>query len=424
MHLVREVAAVIDAALKSVADVSPTFMETSDKVAALGELVALETRVAELRLRVMACADDVAAESGDRDVASWLSRTHGLRRGDCAADLRLADAMDRERPLLARAVREGRVNVAQARVIAAALDELPTRVGQDVVEQAEAALVGFADEFDPTALARLGRKILGVVAPEIEEAEEERKLRDAERRAAEKQRLRLRALGDGTTRISGVLPDAVAARLTTYLNAFTNPRLADGAVRGQADEKETGRPRGFSTAVAHPRRLAEAFGQLLETLDPQRLPIHGGDATHVTVTVSLDALTTGLGVATLDNQTPGDGLDTITAAQARRLACTAQIIPAVLGKDSAVLDLGRAARLFSKSQRRALLLRDQSCRAEGCSIPGTWSEAHHLVPWSQGGETDLHNAALLCSRHHHRAHDPGYDMTRLTNGDLRFHRRR
>jgi len=169
--------------------------------------------------------------------------------------------------------------------------------------------------------------------------------------------------------------------------------------------------------------MAEAFTQLLEVLDPSRLPIHGGDATHVMVTIPFETLTAELGVATIDNEVPGDGYDTVTAAQARRLACTAKIIPAVLGKDSEVLDLGRAARLFTTAQRRALALRDQTCRAEGCSIPGTWSEAHHLVPWSQGGATDLQNAALLCSKHHHRAHDPAYDLTRLANGDLRFHRR-
>ncbi|QCC78716.1 HNH endonuclease [Nocardioides daphniae] len=99
------------------------------------------------------------------------------------------------------------------------------------------------------------------------------------------------------------------------------------------------------------------------------------------------------------------------------------MIPAVLGKYSEVLDVGRASRLFTKAQRRALLLRDTTCRAEGCSIPGTWAEAHHLVPWSHGGETNVDNAVLLCSRHHHRAHDAAYDMTRLTNGDYRFARR-
>src|SRR5690606_9900601 len=187
--------------------------------------VQVETQLVELRLRVLAAADDVASVEGFRSAGAWLSHHTRMRRGDAAADLSLATALDRDRPVLAAGVREGRVNVAQARVIAHALDELPTRVGLEVIAQAEAHLVELAGEFDPTALARLGRKILAVVAPEVEEAEEARKLKNAEKRAAEKQRLRIRALGDGTTRISGLLPDAVAARLATYLHAFTNPRL-------------------------------------------------------------------------------------------------------------------------------------------------------------------------------------------------------
>ncbi|TIC87326.1 DUF222 domain-containing protein, partial [Nocardioides sp. GY 10113] len=114
----------------------------------------------------------------------------------------------------------------------------------------------------------------------------------------------------------------------------------------------------------------------------------------------------------------------ISAAHARRLACTAKIVPAVLGSKSEVLDLGRAHRLFTPAQRKALRLRDTTCRAEGCSVPATWCEAHHEHPWSRGGATDLKNAVLLCGFHHHRTHDPAYDTDKLPNGDHRYHRRR
>ncbi len=428
-HPLARAARTVREVLKSVSDVNPTFVPTPEKALLLTDLVALEAQVAELRLRVMASAADVAEASGDRSVATWLSRTQHLRWGDCTADLRLAESLERDHPLVADALRAGELNLAQARVVVSAVDELPSRVG------AEAALVQYAAEFEPTTPARLGRRILDVVAPEVAEAEEARQLARLERHAAERQRLRRRALGEGTTRISAIVPDATAARLATYLHAFTNPRLADGSPRDAATTTDgaTGAdadPAGLGTAfgspltrLPRPRLLAEAFAQLLECLDPARLPIHGGDATTLTVTIGLDSLTSDLGVATLANGVPGDGHDTITAAQARRLACSAQIIPAVLGADSELLDLGRSRRLFSKAQRRALLLRDCTCRAEGCDIPGTWSEAHHLRAWSQGGGTDLDNAVLLCSHHHHRVHDPAYEHHRLPDGDLRFRRR-
>ena len=69
--------------------------------------------------------------------------------------------------------------------------------------------------------------------------------------------------------------------------------------------------------LPHEVRLGQAFCSLLETIDPKRLPLHGGDATTMVVTVDL--------------------------AEARRLACTAGVVPVVLGGESEVLDLGVAA---------------------------------------------------------------------------------
>ncbi|PWN03448.1 HNH endonuclease, partial [Nocardioides silvaticus] len=57
------------------------------------------------------------------------------------------------------------------------------------------------------------------------------------------------------------------------------------------------------------------------------------------------------------------------------------------------------------------------------TIPAGWCEAHHLDPWANGGNTDLDRGVLLCSWHHHRAHDPTQTTEHLPNGDIRFHRR-
>ena len=182
--------------------------------------------------------------------------------------------------------------------------------------------------------------------------------------------------------------------------------------------------------LPHPRKLGQAFCQFLEDVDPRRLPVHGGDATTLVVTIGIDALRAELATAGIiaptvpgDSDGPAGTGDVITAAEARRLACSAKILPAVLGGASEVLDLGRTRRLFSPAQQRALLIRDRTCRAEGCDIPGTWAEAHHWNPWLTGGRTDLADGVLLCSHHHHRAHDTAYHASRLPNGDVRFLRR-
>jgi hypothetical protein len=51
----------------------------------------------------------------------------------------------------------------------------------------------------------------------------------------------------------------------------------------------------------------------------------------------------------------------ISAATARRLAAQGEIIPVVLGSASEPLDQGRAIRLATEPQRRALAVRDGGC---------------------------------------------------------------
>lgn len=398
-HPVLALADTLDAALKGVADLDPGFMRTADKEQALTRLTALGGRLEELRLRVLAEADDVAAEHGARDAAVWVAHESGLDRGECRRSLRLAEALAGRWSGVATGMRQGCVNPAQAAVIVRALEQLPDDLDPAVVVQAETRLVTEAARFGPRQLRILGRRILEVVAPELGEDHERRLLEREETDAARATFLTTRRRGDGTTDLSIRVADIVADRLLTYLQAFTSPRQTPGD-RRPCDE-----------------RLGHAFGAFLETVDPRRLPLHGGDATTVIVTVDHQRLVDGLGTALI-----GDA--PITVGAVRRLACTAGIIPAVLGGDSEILDLGRSRRLFSPAQRKAMAIRDRTCRAEGCEIPAAWCEAHHAAaPWSQEGRTDLADGVLFCSFHHHRAHDHRYRVERTGDRRLTFHRR-
>ena len=274
-HPIVAAACDVRSVLKSVRDANPTFMSTGEKAAALSELVAAEAQVAELRLRILADAGDLAADTAARDAAGWLAQHTRTSYADARADLRLADALDRERPVLAAAMREGAASLAQARVIDRALSALPAAVDAETVALAEAHLVDRAGEFGPKELGRIGRRILDVVAPEIAEAAEAARLADLEAHAEQHTRLTMRRLGDGTTRISSRLPDAAATRLATYLEAYSNPRIARDR-QDQQDQVTAGDP---VARLSYPKRMGQAFIQLLESLDPTRLPLHGGDAT-------------------------------------------------------------------------------------------------------------------------------------------------
>ena len=106
----------------------------------------------------------------------------------------------------------------------------------------------------------------------------------------------------------------------------------------------------------------------------------------------------------------------LDAGTLRRLACDADLIPAVLGTESEPLDVGRARRLFTGALRTAIIHRDQGCTFPGCDRPPDWCDAHHVIPWWAGGETSLTNAALLCARHHTIVHRDLLTATASTTG--------
>jgi len=164
-------------------------------------------------------------------------------------------------------------------------------------------------------------------------------------------------------------------------------------------------------------RLGQAFCELIERYPTDKLPAAGGVNATIVVTMDLATLLGGLKAASLDTG------ETITADTARRWACEAGIIPAVLGGKSKVLDLGRSRRFHSKSQRYAMALEQGGCTAQGCDWPPGLCHAHHEIRWSLGGGTSVARGLLLCPRHHARAHDPHYAMARLGGGKVAFSRR-
>ncbi|MEX0426009.1 DUF222 domain-containing protein [Nocardioides sp. DS6] len=402
LHPIRGCVASIEAALDEVSGVDPMFLATAEKETALRELARAEARLAALRLRVMASADDVAASAGARDAGAWWADAVHADIRAARADLRLARALER-RPALDAALRDGRVPVEHTRVIARALEILPPELTDEQRAKAEQILLDEATRLTPTQLRRVGDHLLEILDPQATDDALGRRLQAEEDRAHRRTWLTLTDPGDGTVHLKGRIPKVAGARLRTYLEAFTQPRLAALEDRGQR--------------VPYDRLLGQAFCQLLERYDPDQLPRHGGDATTLVITMPHDQLTRELGVATLPDGTP------VTAAAARRLACAAGLLPAVLGAQGEVLDLGRQIRLFTPVQRKALRIRHRTCAAEGCTIAATWTEAHHLRPWAAGGRSDLSNAVLLCGHHHRLAHHPGYDLRRLASGELRFHRR-
>ncbi|NEN78509.1 HNH endonuclease signature motif containing protein [Nocardioides zeae] len=302
----------------------------------------------------------------------------------------------------------GVVNTEQADVIVKALDALPDELPDQLRLLAEETLVGFAADHDAKALRALGKKILTVIAPEVGEAHDAALLEREEREARAASRLSMVSDGHGKVHGRFTLPELHGAMLRKALDAYAAPKH----LNTNEDPEQR-----FVTGRPTPERYGRAFQQLLEMLDHKDLPATGGMGATVVVTMTLESLRGGLASASLD--TGG----TLSASEARRLACEAGIIPAVLGTKSEVLDLGRTTRFHTRAMRLAMAIRDGGCVAEGCTRPPHQTHAHHLTAWFNGGHTTVNDGCLLCDQHHHQIHDPLYLVERLGTGKLRFTRR-
>jgi hypothetical protein len=148
------------------------------------------------------------------------------------------------------------------------------------------------------------------------------------------------------------------------------------------------------------QRRADALEDLGRSfLEGSQSPVVGGERPHINVHVDVDAMHHRLGG--LHETEDGIVLD---ADSLRTLCCDCSLSRIVFGAGSEILDVGRKTRVVSAGLRRAVIARDRHCVWPGCDRSSRWCDVHHLVPWSEGGETDIANLCLLCRYHHSLTH--------------------
>ncbi|MGH3988376.1 MAG: DUF222 domain-containing protein, partial [Pseudonocardiaceae bacterium] len=287
-------------------------------------------------------------------------------------------------PNTAAALAAGEIGPAQVRVIAETMNAIPASVSSIDHETAEADLARYARSFDPASLHKIGRHILAHLDQDGPEPRDEPEPTPA---AGE---LRFRERRDGRLGLEGFLEPEHGAAFRALIDQLAAPRPA---AEGIPDPRTT--PQRNADALLEICGLARAA---------QDCPTTAGEPPHLTVTIDWDALRTGLGTATLDYGTH------LSAAEARRWACDAKIIPVVLGGGSEPLDVGRAMRTVPRSVRRALVARDRGCAFPGCDRPPRMCQAHHCRHWIDDGDTSVGNCVLLCETHHRHVHCTGWEI--------------
>src|SRR3954454_6074083 len=378
---------------------------------AVSELARVESRAAALRLSLSMEADRrrVAEETAETGTDAWVARLTGSTREQAAGGLRIARLLAEKYCATRAAFAAGDLRVEQVRVIVNAAEE-------GLVARATGEGTRSGRPTDAKRLRQVARRMFAAIDHDLADRHEAILLGRETRAAEDETYLSLHDNGDGSFSGRFRIPELHGHILSQVLDRLCAPRRLSSDRHGDLviDESAPGHNGGAHIYQTHGAALCE----LIEHLPTIGWPGHGGNGCEVLVTLDLDILLTGLGAARLDTDVA------ITAGEAPRPACTAGLVPAVLGSDSQPLDLGRGRRLHSRSQRRAYSLLHDTCAVAGCQRPFAWCEIHHhTMAWSAGGGTDLDNGLPLCGHHHRRAHDTRFDLRRRTDGEWAFHRR-
>ncbi|MGH3796265.1 MAG: DUF222 domain-containing protein [Pseudonocardiaceae bacterium] len=345
----------------------------------LRDIEVLSRTVQSVILDVVAEVDTrgIAAQEGFGSTARLLAATLRISAAEARTRVEHAGLVGTRRalsgevlapqaPATAAVLAAGQIGLGQLRVIAETMAALPTSVPEPARKRVEADLAGYARDFDPRRLRTIAYRIVATLDPDGPEPAD-----DPAPEAPVRGELWLRDRRDGRLGLEGWLAPEQGAMVRSLIEQLAAPRPATDGV---PDTRST------------PARQADA---LIELCDRARscddFPTTGGEPPHLTVLIGWEALRTALGAATLDHG------QSISAADARRLACDATVIPVVLGGDSEPLDVGRAMRTVPRGIRRALVARDRGCSFPGCDRPPGLCDGHHVQFWADGGPTSVAN---------------------------------
>ena len=285
------------------------------------------------------------------------------------------DRLEPQLPATAAARADGAITAQHADVIASAVGKVRGSLSVVEVADAERFLVEQARLFDAKLLSGIARRLVDTLCPDGRLADQ----REQQRR----RRLACTPAGDGMYRISGELDGETAALAMTVLRSLAAPKPPAG---GERDERTAG------------QRMHDALRSVLKlALRAGELPVSGGVPATVLITMTAEQFESGTGLAATSYG------QLLHIDQALRLAGQARIAWVVHGSSGGVLNYGTTRRIASDKQTLALVARDQGCTFPGCTDPPEWTEKHHIVPWAQGGSTDLDNLTLVRLSHEWRA---------------------
>lgn len=337
----------------------------------------------------------VASDAGYSSLAAFLAETVRITPSKAARMIAQANQVAESvtptghvtpapQPHLREALREGVVDGEHIDAVADTLKKMPIWASVQDRELVESTLAEQARTSHPLLVRRAGDHLLARLDQDGENPHVEAD------QAEPVNSFKSRRNRDGRMEFSGSIEPEAAEELQELLDAF-------------------GKPQPLAEGVPDPRpvqqRHGDAFTDIIHrAAQGDDLPTRGGEKPHLSIFLDLNTLVDGVGTATLDSGAA------ICPSAVRRVACDAEVIPIVLGEDSEPLDVGRKYRTVTPAQRRALVARDRGCAHPGCDRPPRWCDAHHIIWWKFGGDTNIANLVLLCRRHHRLVHHSEWDV--------------
>jgi hypothetical protein len=310
-------------------------------------------------------------------------------------------------PLVAQRLDEGILGVETASIIVKQCGVLAERgCSPDVVASAEQTLVDETVALRLTAdqTSRLAIHLREVIDPDGAEPRDE---------LLQQQRsLTLAQASDGMIRGRFALTPEQGGVWLSSIQAMQSPRVSGslaGGPRFLSEDEFVAQTTAADTRTPAQKNADTVTELIARAAGAADMPRINGASTTVNVHISLDDLEAGRGVGWID------GVDEpVPASTVTQLRCSSPIAATLFGDRGEVLYHGKAKRLFTAAQNRALAARDGGCVWPECDRPPSFCETHHVDEWVSDdhppGRTDIDNGVLLCHFHHSHLHKSSWKL--------------
>lgn len=396
-----------------------------DSVRTVFELMcSLESEWLELIAELDRRPEAVEGADAGRTAVTFLTEALKRSRGQAYRDVKAARTVAPDGgvlPRLGEAFAQGRVSRSHVDVAARTLNRLPEGLirrrdpdGTSGIQRVDTFLADNSRILAPAKTDRLARQLLAVLDPEGEERFDPLSYTRREHTFSI----------DGTGMLVGryQLDPVSAAQWRAALARFSRPaptaavRSTDGESVIVRDDR-THAQRMADAMIAMAREASgnedtvrRPISQIMVVATTDQLaaatkgPEHEDHGPGRRMTAAAEGPGSGNGTGPFSGLASCSQTGAVSASVLERLSCDSVLRRVLLSPSGGVLDLGRAVRTATWSQRVALIARDQGCVIPGCAAPVDRCDVHHVVPWQTGGRSDLDNLVLACHHHHTALH--------------------